>query len=49
LESSIKIVAISGHVAVRAMDLPEGGRFPPKPYSSMQVTGVLRELTAVRQ
>ena len=26
-------------------DLPEGGRFLPKPYSPMQVTGVLRELT----
>ena len=45
----IKIVATSGHIAVRATDLPEGGRFLPKPYSSMQVAGVLREVTAVRQ
>jgi CheY-like chemotaxis protein len=41
----IKIVATSGHVGVRESDLPEGGRFVPKPYSSGQVTGVLRELT----
>jgi hypothetical protein len=42
----IKIVAISGHVGVRETDLPEGGRFLPKPYSSIQVTGMLRELVA---
>ena len=42
----IKIVATSGHVDVRQTDLPEGGRFLPKPYSSGQVTNVLRELTA---
>src|SRR3984885_9418675 len=42
----IKIVATSGHVDVRETDLPEGGRFLPKPYSLVQVTGVLRELTA---
>src|SRR5258707_13252913 len=41
----IKIVATSGHVGVRETDLPEGGRFLPKPYSSTEVTGVLRELT----
>jgi CheY-like chemotaxis protein len=41
----IKIVATSGHLNVRETDLPEGGRFLAKPYSSMQVTGVLRELT----
>ena len=40
----IKIVATSGHVGVREADLPEGGRFVPKPYSSGQVTGILREL-----
>ena len=42
----IKIVATSGHVGVRETDLPEGGRFLPKPYNSIQVTGMLRELTA---
>src|ERR1700736_772617 len=41
----IKIVATSGHVDVAKTDLPEGGRFLAKPYSSMQVAGVLRELT----
>jgi CheY-like chemotaxis protein len=44
----IKIVATSGHVGVAETDLPEGGRFLPKPYSPVQVTGVLRELTAGR-
>src|SRR6202046_5037112 len=41
----IKIVATSGHVHVSETDLPEGGRFLPKPYSPREVTGVLRELT----
>ena len=40
----IKIIATSGHVDVSETDLPEGGRFLPKPYNPMQVTGVLREL-----
>jgi CheY-like chemotaxis protein len=41
----IKIVATSGHVHVSKTDLPAGGRFLPKPYSLVQVAGVLRELT----
>jgi CheY-like chemotaxis protein len=41
----IKIIATSGHVGVRENDLPEGGRFLPKPYSPDEVTGMLRELT----
>jgi CheY-like chemotaxis protein len=41
----IKIVATSGRLNVGETDLPEGGRFLPKPYSPAQVTGVLRELT----
>jgi CheY-like chemotaxis protein len=45
----IKIVATSGHIGVAQTDLPEGGRFLPKPYSPGQVMDVLRELTAVRQ
>jgi CheY-like chemotaxis protein len=40
----IKIVATSA-LNVRQTELPEGGRFLPKPYSPLQVTGVLRELT----
>jgi CheY-like chemotaxis protein len=40
----IKIVATSGHVGIGDTDLPEGGRFLPKPYSPVQVAGLLREL-----
>jgi CheY-like chemotaxis protein len=41
----IKIIATSGRPNIGEGDLPEGGRFLPKPYSPVQVTGVLRELT----
>jgi CheY-like chemotaxis protein len=41
----IKIVATSGLVDVRQDDLPEGGRFLPKPYSLEQIVRTLRELT----
>jgi CheY-like chemotaxis protein len=41
----IKIIATSGRLNVGQIDLPEGGRFLPKPYSHAQVTRVLRELT----
>ena len=41
----IKIVATSGRVHADEIDLPEGGRFLPKPYSPNEITGVLRELT----
>jgi|SRR5665213_489106 len=40
----IKIIATSG-LQVPQADLPEGGRFLSKPYSPVQVTEVLRELT----
>jgi CheY-like chemotaxis protein len=40
----IKIVATSGFVDVRQDDLPEGGRFLPKPYSPDQIVRTLREL-----
>jgi CheY-like chemotaxis protein len=42
----IKIIATSGHLDIGESDLPEGGRFLPKPYSAGQVAGVLRELTS---
>jgi CheY-like chemotaxis protein len=42
----IKIVATSGHVNVQANDLPDGGRFLPKPYSSSQIAATLREMVA---
>jgi CheY-like chemotaxis protein len=41
----IKIIATSGRVDVKGVDLPEGGRFLPKPYSSAEIVGALRELT----
>ena len=41
----IHIVATSGFVDVRIDDLPNGGRFLPKPYSPAQVIGALHELT----
>jgi two-component system, response regulator PdtaR len=40
----IKIVATSGLVHVGPDDLPEGGRFIPKPYGPIQLTATLREL-----
>jgi CheY-like chemotaxis protein len=40
----IKIIATSGG-KVGETDLPEGGRFLPKPYSSAEITGMLRQLT----
>ena len=41
----IKIVATSGVLKVDEDDLPAGSRFLPKPYSSSQIVGALRELT----
>ncbi len=43
----IKIVATSGQPMVREEDLPEGGRFLPKPYSLVEIAGLLREMTGV--
>ena len=42
----IKIVATSGLGKISEDDLPAGSRFLPKPYSSQQIMGALRELTA---
>jgi CheY-like chemotaxis protein len=42
----IKIVATSGFVNVGKDDLPEGGRFVPKPYRPEYIVATLRELTA---
>jgi CheY-like chemotaxis protein len=41
----IKIITTSGQRIIEELDLPEGGRFLPKPYNPTQVSGVLRELT----
>lgn len=40
----IQIITTSGHVTVQDKDLPTGGRFIPKPYSSGYVTEVIRDL-----
>ena len=42
----ILIVATSGHVNLGPGDLPQGGRFLPKPYSPAEITKILRELIA---
>jgi CheY-like chemotaxis protein len=42
----IKIIATSGHFKVGEGDLPTGGRFIQKPYSSSQVVRMLHELTS---
>src|SRR6266436_5590292 len=41
----IKIVTTSGQRIMEEIDLPEGGRILSKPYSAIEVSGVLRELT----
>jgi CheY-like chemotaxis protein len=40
----IKIVATSGQVHVTKDDLPEGGRFLPKPYTTFQLASTLQQL-----
>jgi CheY-like chemotaxis protein len=40
----IKIIATSARVRITESDLPEGGRFLPKPYSAAEITATLREL-----
>jgi CheY-like chemotaxis protein len=40
----IRIIATSGHFRIREGDLPDGGRFIPKPYRQHQVIGALTEL-----
>ena len=41
----IRIIATSGRLRLSSDDLPEGGRFLPKPYSPHQVVSLLNELT----
>jgi CheY-like chemotaxis protein len=40
----VKIVAASATVRITESDLPEGGRFLPKPYSTADITATLHEL-----
>ncbi|KIZ39227.1 MULTISPECIES: response regulator [Rhodopseudomonas] len=42
----IKIIATSGHVDIKDGDLPDGGRFLAKPYSSSQIADALHQLIA---
>jgi two-component system, response regulator PdtaR len=42
----IKIVATSGFIKVGKDDLPEGGRFIPKPYRLEHIVATLHELAA---
>jgi CheY-like chemotaxis protein len=42
----IEIVATSGRVMLGENDLPERGRFVPKPYSAAQIAKTLSELTS---
>lgn len=43
----IKIVATSGHIAVRDEELPEGSLFLQKPYRADQVVATLRQVTGM--
>jgi DNA-binding LytR/AlgR family response regulator len=40
----IKLVVTSGQIFPAKTDLPEGGRFVPKPYSPAQIASIFREL-----
>jgi two-component system, response regulator PdtaR len=42
----IKIIATSGFSVIREGDLPKGGVFLPKPYTSKRISATLHELTA---
>jgi CheY-like chemotaxis protein len=42
----IKIIATSGLARVSTSDLPEGGRFIPKPYTGFQISSIIREFLA---
>lgn len=41
----VRIIATSGHYKVSESDLPDGGRFIPKPYRQHQVVALLAGLT----
>ena len=45
----VKLIVTSGSVLVRAADMPEGGRFLPKPYTLASLTELVSELTAYSQ
>ena len=41
----VKIIATSAHMRVEGYELPNGGRFLPKPYSASEVAALLKDLT----
>jgi two-component system, response regulator PdtaR len=43
----VRIIATSGHVKIRAGDLPAGALFFSKPYQPLQIIDAIRELTSV--
>ena len=43
----VKIIATSAHARVEGYELPNGGRFLPKPYSALEVAAHLKELTGL--
>jgi two-component system, response regulator PdtaR len=43
----VRIIATSGHVKIRAGDLPVGALFFSKPYQPLQIIDAIRELTSV--
>jgi two-component system, response regulator PdtaR len=42
----VRIIATSGHVKIRAGDLPAGALFFSKPYQPLQIIDAIRELTS---
>jgi DNA-binding LytR/AlgR family response regulator len=40
----VRLIVTSGQIVIKDSDLPEGGRFIHKPYSTQSVTSVLREM-----
>lgn len=42
----VKIIVASGHFKISLAELPEGGRFFPKPYSGSAIAAAFREMAA---
>jgi CheY-like chemotaxis protein len=40
----VRLIVTSGQMVIKDSDLPEGGRFIPKPYSTHSITSVLQEM-----
>ena len=46
---AVKLIVTSGSIVVGPADMPEGGRFLPKPYTISNVTELAHELTRCSQ